>query len=123
MSDNRMFNVNGRTDEMLEATLRLALGEWPVRSYKISDKSGMLLGSGDGEGWVKFPVPLDAKQVFPIVKAYLDSEPQVEFEQWERNADHDGHNEMGWRVYCEDWGHVEAVDCTAVKPCWLWYGK
>lgn len=42
---------------------------------------------------------------------------------------HDGDNEIGWRVYCEDWGKIYTSDnrsidgVIAIKPVYLWYGK
>ena len=39
-------------------------------------------------------------------------------------ADHDGENELGWRVYTEEWGQVNGDwHCLAIRPAYLWYGK
>ena len=62
-----------------------------------------------------------------MVQAWLasDEAKQTVKEGWDRDLDHDGSNGPGWRVYCEDWGHVATYSAAicAVKPVWLWYGK
>jgi hypothetical protein len=43
---------------------------------------------------------------------------------WDRDADHDGDNGPGWRVYTGNWGQVLDSDTLlAIKPIYLWYGK
>lgn len=55
----------------------------------------------------------------------------LEFADWEENADHDGSNSKGFRIYTEDWGRIngtssytsEDYSIGAIKPVYLWYGK
>jgi hypothetical protein len=53
----------------------------------------------------------------------------VQLEGWDEDADHDGSNDRGWRLYTEDWGHVyqssslNHYTIAAFKPAFLWYGK
>lgn len=50
---------------------------------------------------------------------------KLQFENWEYNADHDGSNEQGFRIYTESWGKIsdEWYSIGAIKPVYLWYGK
>lgn len=127
---NRLFNVNGKTDEMLRDALRLAFtdeyGTNTCDGWVFDPKCGLiLLGYADGHN--KFPAPLTADEVFPIVLNWLKSKEAstVELGPWEDDCDHDGHNTKGWRVYVGDGGHVgnHYTALCAVKSVYLWYGK
>jgi len=55
---------------------------------------------------------------------------KIEYNPWEHDADHDGSNEKGFRIYTEDWGRINGVSYTsedyslaAIKPVYCWYGK
>jgi hypothetical protein len=134
MSDNRIFNVNGRLDgggeKLLEQALELAFaiaGYKGVVAWRVTRKSGLILDWTDGAtGSAKLPAPMNAKQVMSIVLPWLQSEAakETELDSWDMNADHDGDNGPGWRVYCGEWGHVEGWHAiVAVKPVFMWYGK
>lgn len=135
--DNRIFNVNGRTDEMLLDTLKLVFRqrqcgradkEPTCCAWKFDPKYGLIiLWSDYGDTTVNRIPDMTATQIFPMVQAWLASDEAIQTirEGWDRDLDHDGCNGPGWRVYCEDWGHVanySAAIC-AIKPVWLWYGK
>lgn len=135
--DNRIFNVNGRFDkdgqENLAATLRLVfqlLGHPGVEGnkavgYRISPTHGFVLYKDITDRCTPFACKLGADQVFPQIVAWFESNPRCERTGWDAAADHDGHNGPGWRVYCEDWGHVdnEWAAFIAIKPAFMWYGK
>lgn len=56
----------------------------------------------------------------------VDGDGHSGFSEWDRsNIDMDGSIEIGWRVFCNDWGHVRGVHTgiCAVKPAALWFGK
>lgn len=131
MWDNRQFNVNGRGKEMLVQTLELAFAQQGDKAratgYFLAPDHGLVLV------WCEsarpehlFPAPLTASAAAEMVWAWLESKPSIAIRsQWDRDADHDGDNSVGWRVYCEDWGHVDgrANAIVAVKPVFLWHGK
>jgi len=132
--DNRIFNVNGRLDssgdKLLLETLKLAFAHASEHAkadgYRIDPKLGLIFhwASAEHADIVKFPSPLTAEQVFPVVLGWLQSNPVCECTSWDADADHDGHNGPGWRVYCRDWGHVgDPHGFIAVKPAFIWYGK
>jgi len=140
--DNRIFNVNGRGLSMLTSTLKLAFWQnagcydksqdtETVKGYTVEkDKGLILLWAVDEKdpSHQKFIAPLTAEAVAPLVDLWLKSDEakQIPFERWEDDCDHDGHNTLGWRVYCEDWGHVGRAGwhaTIAIKPVYLWHGK
>ena len=49
----------------------------------------------------------------------------LEHADYGREPDHGGDNGKGWRLYCEDWGHVDHdhYAFAAVQPVWAMYGK
>ena len=130
--DNRIFNVNGTGDELLLKALELALmQEWSksttMEAWKIDKEKGLILyWHADGEA-IPFPSPLSAEQLLPIVSGFLASKEakEVTCEGWDADTDHDGCNGFGWRVYCEDWGHIgrDHYAFIAIKPAYIWYGK
>lgn len=128
--DNRIFNVNGSGQEMLGLTLRLAFlhngKNTKATGWKKTKKHGLILYQYDGgDGAIVFPVPLIAESVLPVVSHYLQSNPDVEYKDWDENFEHDGDNSIGWRVFCEDWGHIDgsSYGFIAIKPAFMWHGK
>jgi hypothetical protein len=131
--DNAVFNVNGRGEEMLLNTLELAFLQREYRTcngWKIT-KKGFILSwcLPSNSAFTPFPgnVEFTPKEVLPLILKWLQSDTleEIEMNGWDANIDQDGHNSLGWRVYSEDWGHVddywEAI--CAIKPAYLWYGK
>lgn len=47
------------------------------------------------------------------------------YSSWDKVIDMDGTIGIGWRVFCNDWGHVrdDHSGICAIKPAALWYGK
>lgn len=130
--DNRIFNINGAGTEMLEAVLDIAFiqaGHKHAIGWKESIEHGILLCWHDCDKDVnKFPIPLTAKEIVPMLAAYLnddDTWARIKTEDWDEDADHDGSNSRGWRVFCEDWGHVVGNHYVfiAIKPAYIWHGK
>jgi len=133
--DNRIFNVNGRSKAQLLNTIQLALSQTSYNAnptiigWVIDKSKGFILLDymSDYTKGTKFPVPVTAETVLPIVWDWLKSEEaeKIPMEGWDANADHDGDNELGFRVYCEDWGHIGEYRnaIVAIKPAYCWYGK
>jgi hypothetical protein len=136
-----IFNVNGRSDEQLLATLKLAfLNEYgntqKARAWKVDINKGLILfwHYDSSAGSFPFPTSLNAEEVFPLVKQYLADKETWEntvFGEWEDNLQgFDGIIDKGWRVYTERWGKIEKAEYQgydysflAIKPCYCWYGK
>jgi hypothetical protein len=128
--DNRVFNINGEGDEMLKRVIKLAFeqsGFDECVAWWESNKYGLVLLWHTSENSFPMPSPLDAEQSAIMASAWLNGKfaRNVELDDWDADMDHDGDNGMGWRVYCEDWGHVghDSRAIVAIKPAFMWYGK
>ncbi|WCK57542.1 hypothetical protein PP175_26110 (plasmid) [Aneurinibacillus sp. Ricciae_BoGa-3] len=128
--DNQVFNVNGRDWDDLASVLKLAfkLSGKKARAFRIDKKKGLVLyWSENVTGSTALVAPMDGEQIFPTVKAFLMSEKAeiIELDKWDKNLNHDGSNAKGWRVYTEDWGHVneDHYAFLAITPAYMWYGK
>jgi hypothetical protein len=127
--DNPIFDINGRSPEKLTLALNLAFSGRTVEAYKFIPAKGLVLYSylsSSNKDASRFPAPLNALEVASIVIKWLvsDEAKQVKCVGWDADADHDGDNELGWRIYTEDWGHIEGEwNAIAIKPAYIWYGK
>ena len=72
-------------------------------------------------------MPLTAEAVAVQAMEWLKTDEawETKLDHWDEDCDHDGHNTKGWRVYCDDWGHVGDYRgaLVAVKPAYMWHGK
>jgi hypothetical protein len=128
--DNRIFNVNGRNEELLLKALELAFEQsgFKCKGWLATKQGLVLTWYVDGK---TTPLPtttgMTAAEVLPMVLSWLKSDgaKAVESTGWDADMDHDGHNSLGWRVFCEDWGHVGGSSSAicAVKPAYMWHGK
>lgn len=129
--DNRVFNANGEGDKGLRLALELAFLQQSdnasVSGWSQSKEHGLVLYWTTGDGIIPFTHDLSLDEVFPIVKGWLNSEyaKDLKLDGWDADNEHDGHNSTGWRVYCEDWGHVggSSYSICAIKRIFVWVGK
>ncbi len=145
MPDNRIFNVNGITIEQLELAVKLLLlneyGEQiKIRGWYFNPNKGLVLTwhvdkdskakpFTDNMGQEK---PIEEKELVETLWNWLftDQAKSVVLNGYDVDADHDGSNEKGWRLYNEEWGCVRDGEHTidhysvaAFTPAFLWYGK
>lgn len=129
--DNRLLSINGSGEELLLKAIEIAClqkgYEQTIDAYMIHPKKGLILLFYSEDRSRKLPSPMTAKEILPIVQSYLrsDAAEEVELGDFEDDKDHDGHNNVGWHVYTEEWGYVgnvSAVIC-AIKRVYLWMGK
>lgn len=141
--DNRQFCINGRTKKRFEMAIRLLLTseydkEHIAQGWYFKKDKGFILVWHCGEkkhnkftnnlGHVKTPT---TDELIEILWEWLQTEEakSVVFGDWEGDVDHDGDNELGWKVYTEDWGKIkdghssDGYAFAAIKPSYLWYGK
>lgn len=73
------------------------------------------------EGYNPFPYALENKSrvLGKFLKGWLKQC------QYPPQPDHDGHNERGFRIYNNEWGHVDGMyqAFLAIEPAWAMYGK
>lgn len=98
--DNRVFNVNGRGDDLLLNTLRLVFSQRgsTARSWDVTSKGFILFWSKEKNS---FPIEMDANEVFPIIKKWLESKEaeKIELKGRDMNVKLDGSTARGWRVF------------------------
>jgi len=129
--DNKVFNVNGESKEKLIKTMELAFGRETAKSWFFDKEKGLifywLLSGRENKSSTDFPSPLDAIRAADTAWDWLQGKEagSMSCDGWDANADHDGDNGKGFRVYCEDWGHVgdNVYAIIAVRPAYMWYGK
>lgn len=136
MFDNRQLSINGKSKEALLAALKMAFiqsEQKTARAWIKNQQQGIILLWADTEALEnniinKFLEPVTPEEVLPMIERYLlgDEAKKVHLKKWDEDADHDGSNDSGWRVYVEDWGHIGEVRWSgicAIKRTFLWYGK
>lgn len=134
--DNRIFNVNGSGEEALIKTLRLVFDQQghntTAQGYTIDPEKGLVIFwyfplDLSNPRIIPFLVPLSPEGVAIQAMAWLktDAAWNIPLDGWDKDSSHDGHNSKGWRVYCENWGHVGEHRGTiaAIKPAYMWHGK
>ena len=67
----------------------------------------------------RLPAELGADEMLPLIKAWLAKA------DYGPKPDHDGDSVKGFRLYNEEWGHVDGdwSAFLAVQPVWAMYGK
>ncbi len=137
--NNPTFNVNGKIGDrktllqLLEIRCRQdGYGDYSkaIVGYSISKKYGIVLywakPSSGVDGFVPFPSKMSAESVMPIINSFLDDKDITNDTDGcdERYDDGDVSNSRGWRIYCNEWGHVGCWEAfVAIKKVWLWSGK
>jgi hypothetical protein len=134
--DNKIFDVNGEGISRLTQTIALAMGEWSkIKGYRIDKKAGLILlwhVVENDSNHIKFPSPTTAEVVAGMVYDWVMSKEALdtpEKDGWDRDAEHDGSNNRGWRCYVNDWGHINLLEgselygIVAIKPAYIWCGK
>jgi hypothetical protein len=125
-----IFQINGKSKERLIKALSLAPGG-PAIGYALD------IREDDNERvhrMVLFQYPHDKMTKFPG-KATPDF-LAVFIEMWMKDLeanrnlpgspDIDGSTRQGWKIYTEDWGHIEPYGhpaYLAIEPHWIMYGK
>lgn len=135
--NNRIFDINGPMEdrESFDAVIALAFRlschhklKIDASSFLFDGQSGLVFSwSESDKALVKLPCPIGPKSVAEIAWNWLDTMEAkgMHLGHWECDAEHDGNNSPGWRVFLEDWGHVGAVRSAicCVRPCFVWHGK
>ena len=136
--DNRTLDVISEGEEALALALQLV---WPNASggYATAYKVASLIQSGPERGLIEkdggCPTLIllweEERGTLPLAYPHDLKEATRFVFGWLRRADygpepdHDGHNQKGFRVFNEQWGHVAGY-CYAIvgiQPAWAMYGK
>lgn len=145
--DNFSIDVTGRntgydsSGNALEDLTKFILGDDKIQLYAIRDKQEGERPQFDDD-WprpkrlvfyhyssdtvekslIKHPFPMDYAAVANFCSEWLKTIPNDEYEGW---IDLDGSLAPGWRVWNEDWGHIDNHwgAAFAISPHWGWIGK
>lgn len=117
--DNQRIDVTSEGNEHFHKVLSL-LPHKNVVGYR-QEKGRLIFYWSD---WrepkaTKFLYPYTIKQAGDFALGWL------EHVDYGPEPDHDGSNGKGWRIYNEDWGHVDhdQYAFVAIEPAWAMYGK
>lgn len=142
--DNRIFNVNGRTKEQLEIAVKLFLLDEYGHSRKVvgwyyEETKGLVLTWFVGDKYkatpftdrMGAPTNIEEKELVDLLWNWLNSEEakKVKCEEMDADEDTDGTNKRGWRLYVDEYGHInnggslDNYSIGAFKPVFCWYGK
>lgn len=130
--DNKVFNINGKSRDHLVAAMKLAFSQngdnTKAVAWSFRPKHGLVFHWVSNSRNIQLPSPITAESAAHMAFAWLDtneakSVPLDGF--FEDDEDMDGSTEPGWRLYKENWGHVDSdyTAIVAIHPAFLWYGK
>lgn len=132
--DNFRFDVTSAGTEALEKALRFVLESngWTCTTgfaVKMRPDTGftgnpttqacLILYWTDSPNATKLPFAMNHEETITFVKGWMRTVPYPE------EPDIDGSVKRGWRVYNEEWGHVnnEYEAYIAIEPTWALFGK
>ena len=148
--DNKIFNVNGITKDQLHLAVKLLLMDEysekiskKVSGWYFSPKKGFVLTWYVGDNQKKAipftnrmgqPEAIGVDELVDLLWDWLDSDEakSVELDGWDKKfTDSDVSNSAGWRLYTDEWGHVNNPDghtidhysIAAFTKAYMWYGK
>lgn len=116
--DNFRIDVTAEGDDRLRAVLAL-FDHDTVVGYQADGRRRLVFYWTDSEKATALPFPMTMEQAADFAIGWL------EHADYGDEPDHDGSNGKGWRIYNEDWGHVDGdwSAFVAIEPAWAMYGK
>lgn len=117
------FQIDITSEGSIFKAMELAFRDGPnmrAVGYRISTEKGLIFYQyGSSARMTALPFKIDAAGAADFATQWLAEQ------NYGPEPDHDGDNGKGWRLYCEEWGHVdnESQAFVAVQPVWAMYGK
>lgn len=134
--DNVQFNVRGKEESDLLPALQLGFrvsGQRAAVGYKIIRNKGLVLYWTEDDDVEKFIVPMTPEKLLPTVQAFLEDfydcntyGIELSEDEWDDDPDDDDiYGYHGWRVYTEQWGHIDRSwkAFLAITPSYCWSSK
>lgn len=118
--DNFHIDIVCEGDNALKLAVKIAFTQHrKAVAFRICEKNGLVIYWMPGKGSQPLPYAYDADDVALMATKWLQEQ------SYGSEPDHDGDNGRGWRVYNEEWGHVDDdyAAFLAIKPAWAMYGK
>ncbi len=130
MADNRAFDISD--DRYLEQWLDLCMGSrmatgYAVRKVREPGTTAMTRlvlfwhKSSEATDYHPFPSPVGYNVAAELAQSWLTATvPSDEYPD-----DVDGDVKSGFRIYSQEWGHVDGdpYAFVAISPIWMIYGK
>jgi hypothetical protein len=131
--DNRIFNVNGEGLENLIKTLKLCFDledASGAKGWSFSTKHGLIFHSYQcSQRMNTFPAKLSPEECAKMAYSWLsgdEAKTVILTNDWDKEVDdYEVDSYPAWRVYCEDWGHVNGSwsAICGILPTFGWSGK
>ena len=117
--DNFKFDMTAEGPDTLKAALSLFNPPGGMVIGYSTNGSRLVLYWKESPRATKLPFPMTLDQAADFASGWL------KYADYGDEPDHDGDNDKGWRLYCEDWGHIDRDHCAfaAIEPAWAMYGK
>lgn len=127
--DNFLINVRAREKETFALALRIAFSRFHKASHWSQNKEyGLILYWYEEKESTPFPIPLDVETAIEFCWNWYSNVDRKQFTLSSMDvyhADGDAIMKPAFRIFCEDWGHVNHshYGICAILPVWAWLGK
>lgn len=126
--DYRNSSIKGRTTDQLRTCLNaLGLDEYgdnkKVNAWSFDSDKGLCFYSYPTNKSQELPVSMYFSELTDMIVRWLQTEEAKSFKvihPFDTEMDHDGHNERGWRLTCNN---DDMETALMVTPAWCAYGK
>jgi len=117
--DNFALDITSIENQQLRNAFKLFSLVRDVVGYSVNDDKEIIFYHSDSPAMHKLPFKMTLEQAADFAYGWLRQA------NYGPTPDHDGDNEKGWRLYCEQWGfvHGDRNAFAAVQPIWAMYGK
>jgi hypothetical protein len=132
--DNQIISITGRGPEDFKKAMSFFFPRETdtVKGYAIDSKKGMVLfwsmpdsprKTSKGGEIKALPYEMTFEAAVQFAWNWMETRDATNIRGEE--PDHDGDNGKAWRVYNEDWTHVDNFweALVGVRPIWAMYGK
>lgn len=119
--DNQVISITG-VDRLAFDRAFEFFGLDHVVGYEITSTHGLILYWAPANSMTPLPFKMTPAGIRTFCWEWLNC---AGAEMLGSQPDHDGSNKLGWRIYNEEWTHVNGrrQALCAVQPIWAMYGK
>lgn len=117
--DNKKISIKSDKKYDFELAMKIAVGDYKTLGYLISNNTFILYHTLSDKT-EKLPYPMNVEEITNLVWGWIEKTKPIE-----KEPDHDGHNEIGFHIFSDDWGQTcnDYRAFVSIKPIWAMYGK
>ncbi len=117
--DNRQIDISSEGKKDFDLAIKIAIGSKSTIGYRVHENC-LVLYSVTSKKMIDLPYGMNPQETCDFAWGWFERNKPLD-----KQPDHDGDNEKGFRVFNESWGHVfgEWEAFIAIKPIWAMYGK